>query len=117
MIQYSRTLTHRVFIFLVNYMFYVKWLSSARAMMEAEWAANNYVPATMEEYMSNAMVYAAFGTFVCPPVYLVGLSEEYTQLLRLTNVIGCLMNDSVIEEEDSNEKDEQCNVVCSCRWW
>uniref|UniRef100_A0A0D9XZG6 Terpene synthase N-terminal domain-containing protein n=1 Tax=Leersia perrieri TaxID=77586 RepID=A0A0D9XZG6_9ORYZ len=79
------------------------WLDSAKAMMvEAEWTANKYIPSTMEEYMSNAVVSASFSTFVCPTVYLVGpelseeavRSDEYTELLRLTNVIGRLMNDT-----------------------
>ncbi|XP_052137658.1 ent-sandaracopimara-8(14),15-diene synthase, chloroplastic-like [Oryza glaberrima] len=78
-------------------------VSSAKAMMvEADWTATKYIPSTMEEYMSNAEVSAAFGAFVCPPVYFLGpklseedvKSEEYTQLLKLTNVIGRLLNDS-----------------------
>uniref|UniRef100_A0A0E0JAH7 Terpene synthase N-terminal domain-containing protein n=1 Tax=Oryza nivara TaxID=4536 RepID=A0A0E0JAH7_ORYNI len=78
-------------------------VSSAKAMMvEADWTATKYIPATMEEYMSNAEVSAAFASFVCPPLYFLGLklseedvkSHEYTQLLKLTNVIGRLQNDS-----------------------
>ncbi|BAF29818.1 ent-sandaracopimara-8(14),15-diene synthase, chloroplastic [Oryza sativa Japonica Group] len=78
-------------------------VSSAKAMMvEADWTATKYIPATMEEYMSNAEVSGAFASFVCPPLYFLGLklseedvkSHEYTQLLKLTNVIGRLQNDS-----------------------
>uniref|UniRef100_A0A0E0BSX6 Terpene synthase N-terminal domain-containing protein n=1 Tax=Oryza glumipatula TaxID=40148 RepID=A0A0E0BSX6_9ORYZ len=77
--------------------------NSAKAMMvEADWTATMYIPATMEEYMSNAEVSAAFASFVCPPLYFLGLklseedvkSHEYTQLLKFTNVIGRLQNDS-----------------------
>uniref|UniRef100_I1R6H8 Uncharacterized protein n=1 Tax=Oryza glaberrima TaxID=4538 RepID=I1R6H8_ORYGL len=78
-------------------------VSSAKAMMvKADWTATMYIPATMEEYMSNAEVSVAFVSFVCPPLYFLGLklseedvkSHEYTQLLNLTNVIGRLQNDS-----------------------
>uniref|UniRef100_A0A0D3HUN3 Uncharacterized protein n=1 Tax=Oryza barthii TaxID=65489 RepID=A0A0D3HUN3_9ORYZ len=78
-------------------------VSSAKAMMvEADWTATMYIPATMEEYMSNDEVSAAFASFVCPPLHFLGLklseenvkSHEYTQLLKLTNVIGRLQNDS-----------------------
>ncbi|TVU15795.1 hypothetical protein EJB05_39333, partial [Eragrostis curvula] len=78
------------------------WADAARAMLtEAEWRRTGHVP-SMEEYLRVAEVSFALGTIVPASVYFVGPEElpeavvradEYSALLRRTNLVGRLLND------------------------
>lgn len=86
----------------------VQWLLMVRAMMtEAEWAASKRIPATMEEYMWAGR--CSIGGLILPgPAFLVGpelseevvRSEEFSQLMTLTDTISRLLNDVMTYERE-----------------